>query len=255
MQGKTRRIKPLKINVIIGTIFLSLCIVFGIIDSKNKLGFFNREIFSFSPILGIILIVLFSAIVFFFFFAFIKGIVVLIRHPNDEEKKGRASENIDIVNVIPIFIFIFLLLDCFFISPVRVSGESMMNTLSDQELLLTVHTKNIHKDDIVILNKDDEDLIIKRVVAEPGDKIRVTVTGMVFVNDELIENSAAYNAPIMYYHEKILNDGEYYVLGDNRNISNDSRMHGIFTEDDICGKVIFSISKFKIKLDKQVIYK
>ena len=249
---KNKPVKPLKVNLMIGIIAMLLCVIFAIIDGTNKLGFFNRDIFSLSSIVGIIVLILFLSLVFCFFFALIKGLIVIRKYPFGSRERTKASEYMDIVNVIPIFILIFLIIDAFILSPVRVSGTSMLDTLNDKELLLTVHTGNIKKDDIVVICKDDGELIVKRVVAVPGDKISVSIYGRVMINGELEENSSYYNAKVEPIPERTLEKGEYYVLGDNRNVSSDSRVYGVFTKDEICGKVIFSLSRFKAKLDKKV---
>ena len=170
----------------------------------------------------------------------------------------RVSENMDIVNVIPIFILIFLLIDVFFLSPVRVSGVSMLNTLEDKELLITVHTKRAHKGDIIIIDKPgadeegEDDLLIKRVVAEPGDTISVSITGRVIVNGEVVELSSYYTGHSQYIKERVLEEGEYFVLGDNRNVSSDSRVYGIFHSEDICGKVVFSLTRFTFNIEEKI---
>ena len=258
MEDKKKKVRPLKVNILIGIISLALCVIFAIIDNGNKLGFFHRDILGASPVLGTIMIILLSIILFSFFFALFRGLILLRKKPN-QAKMDKASENMDIVNVIPIFILFFLIIDVFFISPVRVSGESMLNTLNDKELLVTVHTKKAHKGDIIIITKpdgneddNDNDLLVKRVVAEPGDTISVSITGRVIVNGEVIEVSSYYQGTCQYISERILQEGEYYVLGDNRNVSSDSRVYGIFTSKDICGKVIFSLSRFTANIEEKI---
>ena len=257
MEDKKRKIRPLKVNVLIGIISFALCVIFALIDNGNKLGFFHRDIVGASPVLGAIMLILLSIISFSFLFTLIRGLILLTKN-TDPAKMDKASENMDIVNVIPIFILFFLVIDVFFMSPVRVSGESMLNTLNDKELLVTVHTRKAHKGDIIILSKpsedgvDDGDLLVKRVVAEPGDTISVSISGRVIVNGDVVEVSSYYQGTCKYISERVLQEGEYYVLGDNRNVSSDSRVYGIFTSKDICGKVIFSLSRFTANFEEKI---
>ena len=132
---KNKPVKPLKVNLMIGIIAMLLCVIFAIIDGTNKLGFFNRDIFSLSSIVGIIVLILFLSLVFCFFFALIKGLIVIRKYPFGSRERTKASEYMDIVNVIPIFILIFLIIDAFILSPVRVSGTSMLDTLNENEKL------------------------------------------------------------------------------------------------------------------------
>ena len=89
---------------------------------------------------------------------------------------------------------------------------------------------------------------LKRVIACPHDTVDIR-DGKVYVNDNLIDESA-YLADSIQTYERIfelpytLSDNEYFVLGDNRDISNDSRIWGTVDRDDILGKAEFVFFPF-----------
>lgn len=79
---------------------------------------------------------------------------------------------------------------------------------------------------------------IKRVIALPGDTVEVK-DGKVFVNGTPIEEEYIKEPPRYTTSSKLIPDGEYFVLGDNRNNANDSHCWGTITHDDIIGKALF----------------
>ena len=232
-------------NIVVTIIAVILLIIFSILDLNNPLGFFERlngvvfeeeavSTTNYTKIIGIILLLFFT----FFFYSLINAIVYMFS--TDEAKIIKATDLINTTNVIPITIALFIFIDFLFISPVRVSGDSMKNTLHNNDLLITAHRYNesYSKDDIVIIKKQTNFLIIKRVVATEGDIISVTVDGVVTVNGEVIEDCYVRSVE---YDNYTLKEGEFYCLGDNRQVSSDSRANGIFLSTQLCGKVIFSI--------------
>jgi len=98
--------------------------------------------------------------------------------------------------------------------------------------------------DIVVLqiDRENEDLI-KRIIGLPGEKVKI-LNNKIYINDEEIEDK--YGAGNTYSIDKItLKDDEYYVLGDNRIISMDSRVFGPIKKDDIKGTTNFIMYPFK----------
>ena len=81
---------------------------------------------------------------------------------------------------------------------------------------------------------------IKRIIAVPGDTVEVK-GGIVYVNDLAIDEPYIKAHPSYTVHQKEIPEGEYFVLGDNRNNSNDSHTGWTAKRDDIIGRAWFSI--------------
>lgn len=123
---------------------------------------------------------------------------------------------------------------------VRVDGLSMQPTLEDGEFILvnklSYQWNEIERGDIIVfdfpLNMEEE--LIKRVIGIAGDKV-VVQNNQVFVNDQLL-NEPYISQPPRYSGEWLVTQGNIFVLGDNRNNSNDSKDWGLLPIENIVGK-------------------
>jgi signal peptidase I len=138
------------------------------------------------------------------------------------------------------FIIIFLY------QPVKVEGTSMMPSLDDQERIFVnkyvYRLEPIQRGDIVVFRypRDPSKSFIKRVIGLGGDHIRIDA-GEVFVNGEALEEDyvpGAY-ADQRSYAEIVVPPNSYFVLGDHRTMSNDSRDFGPVNIGYIYGKAVF----------------
>ncbi len=145
-----------------------------------------------------------------------------------------------------ISVAISVLIITFFYQPVRVEGTSMLPRLEDRDRVFinkfVYHIAAIHRGDIVVFRypRDPEKSYIKRVIALPGDRLRID-NGEVYVNGKL--------QPEPYVPEEyrdtrslaamVVPDDEYFVMGDHRSISSDSREFGPVDRDLIYGKAVF----------------
>ena len=140
-------------------------------------------------------------------------------------------------------IILIIIIRAYIITPVRVDGDSMKKTLEDGDILLLYKMAEINRGDIVVLDeKDDNEIIIKRIIGLPGETIEIK-HGHIYINDEVIEDNYVYG-DTSDYDCITLADDEYFILGDNRLISKDSRYFGPVKESDLMGEVVFRIWPF-----------
>src|SRR5277367_7113402 len=145
---------------------------------------------------------------------------------------------------------ISLAISCFIIvflyQPVKVEGTSMMPSLDDQERIFVnkfvYHWEPISRGDIVVFRypRDPSKSFIKRVAALGGDRVRIAA-GQVYVNDKPLEEDYVPReyADLRSYQEIVVPPHDYYVLGDHRSLSNDSRDFGAVSAGYIYGKAVF----------------
>ena len=138
--------------------------------------------------------------------------------------------------------------------PFTVSGQSMYPTLHDSDRMFMSKLGDIKRFDIVVLQAPDQDKeYIKRVIGIPGDTIEVKdgklyINGQVvdqpFINTELLLNKTVYIDDFTLQEltgELKVPEGKYFVMGDNRGVSKDSRMIGFIERSAIEGKAVFTI--------------
>ena len=181
-----------------------------------------------------------------------------------------------------LFIIVMLLLRVYVWQPVIVDGHSMDPTLADKERLVIIRTASIKRQDIVVakeLNKETNETknIVKRVIGLPGDTIS-------FKNDVLMVNDKVVKEPYLADYQKAfasdhlqktyqgnaffqslaqnaktftlsaasqtefsvkVPEGQYFLMGDNRLVSQDSRQVGTFKKSDIVGEAKLRIWPLK----------
>ena len=138
------------------------------------------------------------------------------------------------------FIIIFLY------QPVKVEGTSMMPGLEDQERIFVnkfvYRWEPIQRGDIVVFRypRDPSKSYIKRVIGVAGDRVRIE-NGQVFVNGEAVDEDYVPSdyADARSYPQVTVPANSYFVLGDHRTMSNDSRDFGPVNERYIYGKAVF----------------
>ena len=148
-----------------------------------------------------------------------------------------------------IIILVVVLIRTFIITPVRVNGKSMDPTF--EIVLLKKYDKSFERFDIVVFDYGDSHLI-KRIVGLPGETLYY-YNNELYINDEKIaedflpKDTETYD----FVWDKEIPEGYYFVMGDNRTNSTDSRMIGLVSKSEIRGTtdfVLFPFNRFgKIK--------
>jgi signal peptidase I len=165
-------------------------------------------------------------------------------HPAPAHSLGALS----LLRDIAISVVLAVVLIVFIYQPVKVEGTSMMPGLTDQErIFINKYTYklgagSIARDDLVVFHypKDPTQSYIKRIIGLPGDSVQI-IDGAVYVNGKKLDEPyvpADYRDHISMPKETVPVD-DYFVLGDHRSSSNDSRVWGFVDRGEIYGKAVF----------------
>lgn len=148
-----------------------------------------------------------------------------------------------------IIIIIVVLIRTFIITPVQVDGMSMYPTLDDNEiLLLKKYDKNYRRFDIVVFDYEGSRLI-KRIVGLPGDTVeyrnnKLYINGKYIKEDFLPKYQETYDFNLAKLGITKVPKDHYFVMGDNRTNSTDSRIIGPISKDQIDGTTNFALFPF-----------
>jgi signal peptidase I len=176
-----------------------------------------------------------------------------VTHVARDSRKGLWSEAFKLFRDIFLIIVVFILFGVFFVQPVVVEGTSMLPELHDGERLLvnklvyyklqSVSWGHIERGDIVVFwfPNDPDKSYVKRVIGLPGETVEVR-SGKVYINGQQLKESYLddeYNRSLPSWPAKKVEEHHYFVMGDNRDNSSDSRYWGLVPEKYIYGKAFF----------------
>jgi len=170
-----------------------------------------------------------------------------------ESRQGLWMETLRLLRDIFLIIVVFVLIGVFAVQPVVVEGTSMEPQLHDGERLLvnklvyykiqSVSWGHLERGDIVVFwyPKEPDKSYVKRIIGLPGEIVEVR-DGRVYINgNELKEDylDIEHNQSLPTWGARRVEDHHYFVLGDNRDNSSDSRYWGLVPEKYIYGKAFF----------------
>ena len=149
-----------------------------------------------------------------------------------------------------LIIGIAILIKLYVFSPIKVNGTSMVPTLNDGDIMILneigYHLGGLERFDIVVVNHDGEK-IIKRVIGLPGEKVAYR-NNKLYINDkEVVENFKHQDTKdfeLSNLNVEVIPKNYYFVVGDNRGNSKDSRSIGLIHKNKIMGKTSFILYPF-----------
>ena len=155
----------------------------------------------------------------------------------------------DLIKLLVVVVVILFLM-IYIVSVTQVVGNSMYSTLENGDVLILnkfkYHFFDIKRGDIISLENDDTKYLIKRVIGLPGDSISIKdntlyINGEVYIGKYLEEGLVYDDFELTSLGYDVIPDDMYFVLGDNRADSVDSREIGLISKDDVIGKISFRI--------------
>lgn len=172
------------------------------------------------------------------------------------KKSDKISANKEVIGeAVPylVIIIVVIIIRSFIATPIKVNGPSMESTLYDGNLMILnkigAKVNGLNRFDIVVI-KTDKTYIIKRVIGMPGESVAY-IDGKLYINEKVVEDKYALSDMDDFEEVKLSSD-EYFVMGDNRKVSQDSRAIGPVKKSQILGKtniIIYPFNKFGIVKD------
>lgn len=172
----------------------------------------------------------------------------------ENEEKLTKKDIIKVIKEITSYVLIIvivLLIKKFIFTPIRVNGDSMYPTLKNNDIMILneigYYINGVERFDIVVVDTNGEK-IIKRIIGLPGDKVEYK-DNQLFINDKLVEEEFNHAETLDFSVNKdlgyeIIPNDYYFVVGDNRVNSVDSRMIGLVHKKQILGKTNYVVYPF-----------
>ncbi len=170
-----------------------------------------------------------------------------------ESRQGLWTESLRLVRDVFLIIVVFVLFGVFVVQPVVVEGTSMLPQLHDGERLLvnklvyykfeSVSWGHLERGDIVVFwyPKEPDKSYVKRIIGLPGESVEVR-NGKVLINGQELNEAyldIEHNQSLPSFPPRKVEEHHFFVMGDNRDNSSDSRYWGLVPEKYIYGKAFF----------------
>lgn len=170
----------------------------------------------------------------------------------EKPKKSMTREIIEWVLTLVVAVALALAIRSFLFEPVRVDGSSMLNTLENNEYMIATKWQYLWNDparfDVVICKYPGrKETFVKRIIGLPGEKLELR-EGELYINDALVPQNFDKTPSNKSFPPVEIPEGSYFVMGDNRDHSNDSRAVGPLERNMIRGHVryvVFPFSKLR----------
>jgi len=166
-----------------------------------------------------------------------------IRHTAAYGKALRST-----VGVLLVVAAVAVLISSLFLPVLQIAGDSMTPTLNNDEIVVLVKTNHFDTGDLCSFSWNNK-ILIKRIIAGPGDWVEIDGDGTIYVNGEALEEPYVMDKSLGECDLKFpiqIGENEYFLVGDHRSTSVDSRstVIGNVSTEQIIGKVVFRIWPF-----------
>ncbi|MCI6574625.1 MAG: signal peptidase I [Actinomycetaceae bacterium] len=177
------------------------------------------------------------------------------QHPQRSQKGQRSRFSLlnfapvraflRVAEVVVVVAAVGIIVSTFFISVLEIRGTSMEPTLHEGDLVVTNHSSKFATGDMMAFYYNNR-VLLKRVIGFPGDWVDIKPDGTVYVNDvklheDYVQGLSLGETDIVFPYQ--VPENRYFVLGDHRNVSIDSRSEAVGTvsEEQIVGRVLLRV--------------
>lgn len=167
----------------------------------------------------------------------------------DKDNVSTKSKVFKFIKEIIPFILILdfvIIVKLFVVTPIQVNGGSMDSTLKDGDIMILnkigYKINGIHRFDIVVIDAGDS-LLIKRVIGLPNETLKME-DNQLYIDGEKVEEDFLDPGTVTQNFTVKVKEDCYFVMGDNRKVSHDSRAMGCFSIDDILGTTKLTLFPF-----------